>query len=109
MSDGARKLKKLSHMVSPQLALVGGGSILQGQESYMRVDVLHMKTHSWERRCSMKRSHGTFKTEALSWRGGLVSVSGDKQEAIGTVEMYDPTSDTWRFLPTLPLELQVSH
>ena len=108
MSGGARKHKKLSYMTSPKLALVGGGSIILGQDSYKRVDVLDLKSHEWTQRSPMKQSHGTFTTEALSWRGGLVSLSGDKQDSIGTVEMYDASTNRWSSLPCIPLELQYS-
>ena len=55
----------------------------------------------------MTKRRGTFKTEAVEFAGLICVVSGDDHTACGTIEAYNPFSNEWYDLPSLPRRLML--
>jgi hypothetical protein len=97
----------LFRMTKRRIVLIGGGNIDEGHDSYKRSDHLDVATGEWSQCSSMTSRRGTFKTEAVALGGLVVVVSGDDDDAIGTLEAYNPVADTWEDLPPLPQRLML--
>ena len=97
----------LYRMTKRRIVLIGGGNIDDGHDSYKRSDHLDVATGEWSVCTSMTSRRGTFKTEAVALGGLVVVVSGDDDDAVGTLEAYDPLTDTWEDLPPLPQRLML--
>jgi N-acetylneuraminic acid mutarotase len=97
----------LYRMTKRRIVLIGGGNMDEGHESYKRSDHLDVATGEWSVCTSMTNRRGTFKTEAVALGGLVVVVSGDDDDAVGTLEAYDPLTDTWEDLPPLPQRLML--
>lgn len=97
----------LFRMTKSRIVLIGGGNIDDGHDSYKRSDHLDVATGEWSLCTSMTSRRGTFKTEAVALGGLVVVVSGDDDDAVGTLEAYNPLSDTWEDLPPLPQRLML--
>ena len=97
----------LYRMTKRRIVLIGGGNIDDGHDSYKRSDHLDVATGEWSVCTSMTSRRGTFKTEAVALGGLVVVVSGDDDDAVGTLEAYDPLSDSWEDLPPLPQRLML--
>lgn len=112
-SGGYRNHGAISHahhlyrMTKRRIVLIGGGNIDDGHDSYKRSDHLDVATGEWSVCTSMTSRRGTFKTEAVALGGLVVVVSGDDDDAVGTLEAYDPLTDSWRDLPPLPQRLML--
>lgn len=79
----------------------------EGQESYKRSDRLDIATGEWSPCSSMMKKRGTFKTEAVAVGNFAVAVSGDDENAVGSLEAYSPFTDLWVDLPSLPAKLML--
>lgn len=97
----------LFRMTKRRIVLIGGGNIDEGHDSYKRSDHLDIATGEWSQCTSMTNRRGTFKTEAVALGNLVVVVSGDDEEAVGTLEAYDPLTDKWEDLPPLPHRLML--
>jgi len=97
----------LHEMTKSKLFIVGGGSIEEGLDSYRRTDRLDVNGNKWYECRSMSKRRGTFKTEAVEVAGLICVVSGDDHTACGTIEAFNPFSNQWFDLPSLPRRLML--
>ena len=103
--DMRSPIRLLHELTRERLYIVGGGSVEQGQDSYKALDEFAGSGKGWVQRSPMTQCRGTFKTEACSFQGKLVTVCGDGNGSAGTLEAYCPLADKWTPLPDLPQPL----
>ena len=106
-SSSPSSLLLLNELTKSKLFLVGGGNIEEGLDSYRRTDRYDMSTDTWLSCKSMSKRRGTFKTEAIEFAGLIVVISGDDHTACGTVEAYNPLSNEWFDIASLPRRLML--
>lgn len=88
-----------------RLFLTGGGSILEGPYSNRQCEEYNVIKNVWSAIPPMVMGHGTCHTEALNFRGLIVVISGNDEQAIGTVEAYNPFLKSWHQMSALPERL----
>jgi len=103
--DRRSPIRLLHELTRERLFIVGGGSVEQGLDSYKSVDEFAGSGKGWVQRSPMMQCRGTFKTEACSFQGKLVTVCGDGNGSAGTLEAYCPLADKWTPLPDIPQPL----
>ena len=103
-----RMLCWLKKNTTEHVWVIGGGSILEGESSYLRVNRGDLFHGPVEEKSSLSCRRGTFFTDAKPWRNGIVVVGGEGQEAMGSLEIYNPVKDAWSALPDMPAKLQYS-
>ncbi len=101
-----RMLCWLKKNTTEQVWVIGGGSILEGDSSYLRVNRGGLFHGPVEERGVLSCRRGTFFTDAKAWKSGIVVVGGEGQESMGSLELYNPIKDTWCALPNMPAKLQ---
>ena len=101
-----RLLRWMFQNTRPRIWLIGGGSLVEGDESYLRVGSCSIHQGKAQKVTSLSRRRGTFYTDVKSYRGGILVIGGESHNSIGTLEIYDPVQDKWAFLPDLPERLQ---
>lgn len=104
----ARLLRWMYHNTRPRLWLIGGGSIVEGDKSYMRIDSGEIRAGKASEMSQMSRRRGTFFTDVKCYRGGIVVIGGESPLSIGTLELYNPMQNKWTPLPDIPERLQYS-
>lgn len=103
-----RLLRWIYQKTRPRIWLIGGGSIVEGDKSYLRVDSGEIHEGSSNVMTELSRRRGTFYTDVKSYRGGILVTGGEGQNSIGTLELFNPIQNIWISLPDLPERLQYS-